>query len=116
MRVASRTPRRRVFKLRDHFMPGRLSALSRPPYAAVQHELQPRGAGCSRVGLAPRPPAGHDAGYDRVRDRVGMVHLTKLAVGIRDIEHLRQMQAERLRSDPPLRHRTRAFPRRREEI
>ncbi|MBN8926757.1 MAG: hypothetical protein BGO51_08215 [Rhodospirillales bacterium 69-11] len=45
-----------------------------------------------------------------------MVHLTKLAVGIRDIEHLRQMQAERLRSDPPLRHRTRAFPRRREEI
>ncbi|MBN8872922.1 MAG: DUF1489 domain-containing protein [Rhodospirillales bacterium] len=45
-----------------------------------------------------------------------MVHLTKLAVGIRDIDHLRSVQADRLRSDPPLRHRTRSFPRRREEI
>jgi hypothetical protein len=45
-----------------------------------------------------------------------MLHLTKLAVGVRDIEHLRTWQAERLRTHPPLRHRTRNFPRRRDEI
>ncbi|HYZ23378.1 MAG TPA: DUF1489 domain-containing protein [Rhodopila sp.] len=45
-----------------------------------------------------------------------MLHLTKLAVGVRDIEHLRAWQAERLRTHPPLRHRTRNFPRRRDEI
>jgi hypothetical protein len=45
-----------------------------------------------------------------------MLHLTKLAVGARDIEELSLWQAERLRTDPPLRHRTRNFPRRRAEI
>jgi hypothetical protein len=45
-----------------------------------------------------------------------MQHLTKLAVGVRDIEHLRALQEERLEANPPLRHRTRSFPRRREEI
>ncbi|HQT77803.1 MAG: hypothetical protein B7Z80_10545 [Rhodospirillales bacterium 20-64-7] len=45
-----------------------------------------------------------------------MLHLTKLAVGVRDIEQLRDWQAQRLRTDPPLRHRTRNFPRRRPEI
>ncbi|MDE2199754.1 MAG: DUF1489 domain-containing protein [Rhodospirillales bacterium] len=45
-----------------------------------------------------------------------MLHLTKLAVGIRDIAHLREVQAARAASDPPLRHRTRNFPRRAAEI
>jgi hypothetical protein len=45
-----------------------------------------------------------------------MLHLVKLAVGIRDLAHLREVQQERARSDPPLRHFTRNFPRRSEEI
>ena len=45
-----------------------------------------------------------------------MLHLSKLAVGIRDIAHLRAVQAVRLAEDPPLRHRTGNFPRRAEEI
>lgn len=45
-----------------------------------------------------------------------MLHVTKLAVGVRDIDHLREIQAVRMRDHPPLRHRTRNFPRRREEI
>ena len=45
-----------------------------------------------------------------------MLHLTKLAVGVRDIEHLRDLQAERAQRNPPLRHRTRNFPRRRDEV
>src|SRR3954453_2766410 len=45
-----------------------------------------------------------------------MLHLTKLAVGVRDADHLRELQAEGMRDRPPLRHRTRNFPRRRAEI
>lgn len=45
-----------------------------------------------------------------------MLHLTKLAVGIRDTDHLREFQARRLREHPSLRHRTRNFPRRRPEV
>jgi hypothetical protein len=45
-----------------------------------------------------------------------MLHLTKLAVGVRDIAHLRQSQAERALRDAPLRHRTRNFPRRAPEL
>ena len=45
-----------------------------------------------------------------------MLHLTKLAVGVRDIVHLRELQAERAQRNPPLRHRTRNFPRRRDEV
>lgn len=45
-----------------------------------------------------------------------MLHLTKLAVGVRDLEHLRELQAERAQRNPPLRHRTRNFPRRRDEV
>ena len=45
-----------------------------------------------------------------------MLHLSKLAVGVRDIEHLREVQTQRLRDHPPLRHRTRSFPRRRTEV
>ena len=45
-----------------------------------------------------------------------MLHLTKLAVGVRDLEHLRELQAQRAEHNPPRRHRTRSFPRRREEV
>ncbi|HTW29282.1 MAG TPA: DUF1489 domain-containing protein [Acetobacteraceae bacterium] len=45
-----------------------------------------------------------------------MLHLMKLAVGVRDLPHLRALQAERARTDPPLCHRTRHFPRRAAEI
>jgi hypothetical protein len=45
-----------------------------------------------------------------------MLHLTKLAVGVRDIAHLRELQADRAVSNPPLRHRTRNFPRRATEV
>jgi hypothetical protein len=45
-----------------------------------------------------------------------MVHMLKLAVGIRDIAHLRQVQAMRLATRPPLRHQTRNAPRRAAEI
>ena len=44
-----------------------------------------------------------------------MVHLIKLAVGVRDLEHLREVQAARAAA-APLRHLTRSFPRRAEEI
>jgi hypothetical protein len=45
-----------------------------------------------------------------------MLHIAKLAVGVRDIDQIRAWQAERQRSSPPLRHRTRNFPRRGEEV
>lgn len=44
------------------------------------------------------------------------LHLMKLAVGVRDIAHLRELQARRIAADPPLRHQTRSFPRRAAEI
>jgi hypothetical protein len=49
-------------------------------------------------------------------DWLKMLHIMKLAVGIRDIAHLREVQAERAKQMPPLRHRTRNFPRRAAEI
>jgi hypothetical protein len=45
-----------------------------------------------------------------------MLHIMKLAVGIRDIAHLRAVQADRARDNPPLRHQTRNMPRRAAEI
>ena len=45
-----------------------------------------------------------------------MLHLIKLCVGVRDIAHLRELQAARTTTDPPLRHRTRNHPRRAAEI
>ena len=45
-----------------------------------------------------------------------MLHLMKLAVGVRDPGHLRDLQTERTVRDPPLQHRTRQMPRRAEEI
>lgn len=44
-----------------------------------------------------------------------MLHIAKLAVGVRDAAHLAALQAARAR-EPPLCHRTRAFPRRAAEI
>ena len=35
---------------------------------------------------------------------------------MRDIEHLRELQSERAERNPPLRHRTRNFPRRRDDV
>ena len=45
-----------------------------------------------------------------------MLHLCKLAVGVRDVAHLRELQSARAQDEPPLRHRTRNFPRRATEI
>lgn len=44
------------------------------------------------------------------------LHLIKLAVGVRDTAHLRELQAERLTRESRLRHRTRNCPRRGAEI
>lgn len=45
-----------------------------------------------------------------------MLHLIKLAVGVKDVAHLREIQARRAKDDPPLRHRTRTMPKRAAEI
>lgn len=45
-----------------------------------------------------------------------MLHLIKLAVGVRDIAHLRAIQEARAAADPPLRHQTRARPTRAAEV
>ena len=45
-----------------------------------------------------------------------MLHMIKLAVGVRDVAHLAEWQLGRAKSDPPLRHRTRNMPKRAEEI
>ena len=45
-----------------------------------------------------------------------MIHLIKLAVGIRDIAHLTTVQAERQANEPPLCHRTRHGPKKAAEI
>ena len=44
------------------------------------------------------------------------VHLIKLAVGCSGVDDLRQWQVLRAREAPPLRHRTRNFPKRADEI
>jgi hypothetical protein len=45
-----------------------------------------------------------------------MMHLIKLAVGIRDVAHLEEVQMLRTERDPPLRHQTRSVPKRAAEI
>lgn len=45
-----------------------------------------------------------------------MIHLLKLAVGVRDVLHLADIQRERAVVRPPLRHQTRSFPRRVAEL
>ncbi len=44
------------------------------------------------------------------------VHLIKLAVGVRDFAHLAAIQQARAAATPPLRHLTRNFPKRTEEL
>jgi len=44
------------------------------------------------------------------------LHLIKLAVGAKSIEEVRAWQTARAKVAPPLRHRTRNFPRRADEI
>lgn len=44
------------------------------------------------------------------------LHLIKLAVGAKSIEDMRVWQAARAKQSPPLRHRTRNFPKRAAEI
>ena len=44
------------------------------------------------------------------------VHLIKLAVGVRDIAHLHELQKARAAQNPPLRHFTRNFPKRAGEL
>ncbi len=45
-----------------------------------------------------------------------LIHLIKLAVGVRDIAHLQELQSIRDAREPPLRHRTRNKPKRAEEL
>ncbi len=45
-----------------------------------------------------------------------MLHIAKLAVGVKDIDHIRALQADRMRDGARLRHRTRNSPRRGEEV
>jgi hypothetical protein len=45
-----------------------------------------------------------------------MLHIMKLAVGVRDVGQLAEFQRARAQSDPPLRHKTRNSPKRAEEI
>lgn len=45
-----------------------------------------------------------------------VLHLIKLAVGVKDVAHLRELQARRATLDPPLRHQTRMVPRRGDAI
>jgi hypothetical protein len=45
-----------------------------------------------------------------------VLHLIKLSVGPKDVAQLAALQAQRAREAPPLRHRTRMFPRRAAEI
>jgi hypothetical protein len=45
-----------------------------------------------------------------------MLHLIKLAVGVRDVGHLVEIQALRGTKNPPLRHQTRNRPKRADEI
>lgn len=45
-----------------------------------------------------------------------VIHLVKLAVGVRDFGHLAEIQHRRALTEPPLRHRTRSFPRRAAEL
>jgi hypothetical protein len=46
----------------------------------------------------------------------GMLHMLKLAAGIRDVPHLQAVQAARLARDPPLRTQTCNSPRRAAEV
>jgi hypothetical protein len=65
------------------------------------------GAGCG-TSLARRAAAGDSAAVP--------LHILKLAVGVRDVTHLREIQARRAVAEPPLRHQTRMMPKRAAEV
>ncbi len=91
----------------DHLICGSFAKVSRqsvrasPPLPAARRTPVTTGA------LAAARRCGHIG---------AMLHLAKLAVGIRDIAHLAEVQALRGQVDPPLRHQTRHFPRRAPEV
>lgn len=60
------------------------------------------------------PPLAATAG--RTADAGPVLHLLKLSVGPRDVAELRDVQTRRLAANPPLRHRTRMYPRRAAEL
>ncbi len=45
-----------------------------------------------------------------------MLHIIKLCVGVKEVAELATWQAQRLRQDPPLRHKTRMMPKRVAEL
>ncbi len=45
-----------------------------------------------------------------------MLHMLKLSVGVKEVAHLRAIQARRAVAEPPLRHQTRSMPKRRAEV
>jgi hypothetical protein len=47
---------------------------------------------------------------------INLINLIKLAVGVRDVAHLAEIQAARAIANPPLRHHTRNFPKRAKEL
>jgi hypothetical protein len=49
-------------------------------------------------------------------EKGGVIHLIKLAVGVRDIPHLAAIQKARAVGNPPLRHQTRSTPKRAAEL
>lgn len=55
-------------------------------------------------------------GSDRAGSSRRVIHLLKLAVGVRDIGHLAEIQRRRALADAPLRHQTRSFPKRADEL
>lgn len=86
-------------------------------YAAPQHKNN-RAAASAAFGPVASSGFAPTLVCSTIRQpsRQTMLHLTKLAVGVRDTDHLRDLQATRMRENPPLRHRTRNFPRRRAEV
>lgn len=77
-----------------------------PPWPVACRCLPARLAGLASVA----------ANADMSASTAPPLHLVKLAVGVRDLPHLRAIQAERALREPPLRHRTRNMPRRAAEI
>jgi hypothetical protein len=64
-------------------------------------------------GSAIKPPLAHPASWVKA---IRMMHLIKLAVGVRDAAQLKALQFERTDRDPPLRHQTRSTPKRAADI
>jgi hypothetical protein len=81
---------------------------------------RPVAGSLSAAGAAGQPATPAQRRWTGRRPRVqvprAVLHLIKLAVGVRDVAHLREIQARRARTDPPLRHQTRMAPRRAAEI